>query len=296
MKHSMTAIAAIIGAAGFAPAVQAQSMTPPGTPPSQSMQSTQYTGQNPSQPYGAQYTPYAAQQQPTANTQWNASQQPAPGAANWNQTQQQPASAAANWNQAQQNGMQQRHAMAPQAGMQQPAGGQISRDMVRQAQEQLREQGLYRGADDGVIGSGTRRAVAQFQRRNGLPVTGSLDETTLSRLSGPSPQGYGASVGQPMSQQPIPQAQAPNANLGTYNANTGTNAAGAYNSQGTPPMQRSGRDRAGSLQVRSNPKRRAALPQSAPPYLARGRGLRRQQAGYSRVPLAGEHRSDNAVG
>ena len=236
MKHSMTAIAVVIATAGLAGAVQAQSMTPPGTSPSQSMQSTQYTGQNPSQPYGAQYNPYAAQQQPTANTQWNASQQPPASATNWNQTQQQPPSGAANWNQAQQNSMQQRQAMAPQAGMHQPASGQISRDMVRQAQEQLREQGLYRGADDGVIGSSTKRSISQFQRRNGLPMTGSLDEATLSRLVGPSGQGYGASAGQTSAAAQPMMNQAPN--TGAYNPSAGGyNTAGAT-PHGNPPMQR----------------------------------------------------------
>ncbi|HEX3538405.1 MAG TPA: peptidoglycan-binding domain-containing protein [Stellaceae bacterium] len=215
MKQSMTAIAAIIAAAGFAGAAQAQSMTPPGTSPSQTLQSTQYTGQNPSQPYGAQYNPYAAQQQS------------APGTANWNQ--------------APQNGPQQRQAMVPQSGMPESAGGQTSRDAVRQAQEQLREQGLYRGADDGVIGSGTRRALARFQRRNGLRVTGSLDEQTLSRLSGSSPQGYGATAGQaaaPMQPTGNPAtSQAPT--TGAYSPNAANSyPAGGYNPQGNPPTQR----------------------------------------------------------
>jgi hypothetical protein len=229
MKQSMTAIAAIIAVAGFAGAAQAQSMTPPGTSPSQTLQSTQYTGQNPSQPYGAQYNPYAAQQQPPANTPSSAAQQqPAPGTANWNQ--------------APPNGTQQRQAMGSQSGMPEPAGGQISRGAVRQAQEQLREQGLYRGADDGVIGSGTRRAVAQFQRRNGLRATGSLDEETLSRLSGSSaPQGYGATAGQaPAPMQPSGNpatSQAPTS--GAYNPNAASSyPAGGYNPQGTQPTQR----------------------------------------------------------
>jgi hypothetical protein len=210
------------------------------------MQSTQYTGQNPSPPSAPQYDPYAAQQQP-GNPQWNAAQQQQNNP-QWNAGQQ-PAPGTANWNQAQQNGMQ-RPAMAPSpnaTAMQQSGGGRgfwsqnISQDTVRQAQQQLRAQGLYRGSDDGVIGSSTKRSISQFQRRNGLPVTGSLDEATLNRLGGPSGQGYGASAGQPSaSAQPMgapPMNQAPN---------TGANnpSAGAYNNttgitpQGNPPMQR----------------------------------------------------------
>ena len=220
MKQSMTAIAAIIATAGLAGAVQAQSMTPPGTSPSQTMQSTQYTGQNPSQPYGAQYNPYTAQQQqPAANPQWNASQQaPAAGTANWNEA-------------------QQRQATAPQTGMPPSAGGPVTRDTVREAQGQLREQGLYRGADDGVIGRGTRRAIAQFQRRNGLPATGRLDEQTLGQLGGGSPQGYGASAGQPIAPgQPMPQQ--PTAQGQPMGGAATAPNTGAYNPQPGQPMQR----------------------------------------------------------
>jgi len=245
MKHALTSMAAIIAAAGLGSAAQAQSMTPPGTSPSQTMQSTPATGQTP-QTYGSQSNAYPPPQQPGAaqatgapQQQWNSAQQQNP--AQWNAGQQPPAGTA-NLNQAQQNGIQQRQAIAPQGSMEPPAGGQISRDTVRQAQEQLRAQGLYRGADDGVVGSSTTRAVTQFQRRNGLPVTGSLDGPTLNRLTGSSAQGYGASAGQaqaPMQPMANPtMSQAPNS--GAYNANTGASNPnpGAYNAQGNPPMQR----------------------------------------------------------
>lgn len=238
MKHAWTSIAAIIAAAGFAGAAQAQSLIPPGTSPSQTMQGAPATGQTP-QTYGSQSNAYPAPQQPGATQpsgaqqqQWNSAQQQNP--AQWNAGRQPPAGTA-NWNQAQQNGMQQRQAMAPQGSMEPPAGGQISRDTVRRAQDQLRAQGLYRGADDGIVGSSTSRAIAQFQRRNGLPMTGSLDGPTLNRLTGALAQGYGASAGQasaPMQPMANPSmSQAPNS--GAYNPN-----AGAYNAQGNPPVQR----------------------------------------------------------
>ena len=53
-----------------------------------------------------------------------------------------------------------------------------------QAQEQLQAQGLYRGPIDGMMGNGTRRGLAQFQRQNGLPPSGTLDPQTLASLSG----------------------------------------------------------------------------------------------------------------
>lgn len=252
MKHSMTAIAAIIAVAGFAGAVQAQSMTPTGTSPTQNMQSTQYTGQNPTQPYGGQYNPYAAPQgQPQAAQQWNAGRQPQANP-QWN-TAQQPAAGTANWNQAQQNAMRQ-PGMASQPGMRQAAGGRqfwsqhLSRDEIRGAQQALREQGLYRGRDDGIVGSGTERAVARFQRRNGLRVTGSLDEETLAQLNGGAPQGYGASAGQPAApMSSAPMAQTPTTgsysnpgayNPGAYNASPGAYNAAGTNMQGTQPVQR----------------------------------------------------------
>ena len=233
--RSMTAVVALVAAAGFAGAAQAQSLTPTGTSPTQNMQSTQYTGQNPTQPYGGQYNPYAAQPQPQPNNaQSNAAQQRQANP-QWNAAQQQSTPGTANWNQPQQPGMQ-RPGMASQAGMLPPAGGQIAGNEVRQAQEMLREQGLYRGRADGVIGSSTKRAIAQFQRRNGLPVTGSLDEATLSGLNGQSPQGYGTSAAQA---QPIAAPrmnQAPSA--GAYNPNTGAYNTAGTNAQGYPPPQR----------------------------------------------------------
>src|SRR5204862_7090953 len=96
----------------------------------------------------------------------------------------------------QRTGMQQptgRQQPAPTA-MQQPAGMQpsasagvssrgMSRDDLMQAQEQLQAQGLYRGPIDGMMGNGTRRGLAQFQRQNGLPPSGTLDPPTLATPS-----------------------------------------------------------------------------------------------------------------
>lgn len=71
-----------------------------------------------------------------------------------------------------------------------PAGQNLSRDIVRQAQRELRADGLYQGRIDGIIGAQTRRAVTEFQQQSGLSQTGRLDRATLSHLTGP---GYGAS-------------------------------------------------------------------------------------------------------
>jgi len=172
MKHSFTTMVTIAAAAGFAGMVQAQTTAPTTTPPAQSFQ-----GATPS----AQYNPYQSSAAPSA--------QAAPTAAPTTDSQagmQQPA------------GMRQPTAMQQPAStaMQQPAGmqpsssaglssrGSAAQDDLMRAQEQLQAQGLYRGPIDGVMGSGTRRGLAQFQRQNGLPPSGTLDPQTLASLSG----------------------------------------------------------------------------------------------------------------
>jgi peptidoglycan hydrolase-like protein with peptidoglycan-binding domain len=86
---------------------------------------------------------------------------------------------------------------APQASMQQPANGNsfwsrnLSEDEVRQAQQQLQAQGLYKGPIDGKVGSEMHRALARYQRQNGLRQTGTLDEQTVARIGG----GAGPAIG-----------------------------------------------------------------------------------------------------
>jgi peptidoglycan hydrolase-like protein with peptidoglycan-binding domain len=60
----------------------------------------------------------------------------------------------------------------------------MSQSNIQQAQQQLKAQGLYRGAIDGVMGPRTEQALSQFQRRNGLPESAELDQQTLYRLNG----------------------------------------------------------------------------------------------------------------
>jgi peptidoglycan hydrolase-like protein with peptidoglycan-binding domain len=67
-----------------------------------------------------------------------------------------------------------------------------SPSQVLQAQQELKSQGLYRGAIDGVVGPETQTAVSQFQKQQGLPQTAQLDQQTLDRLNGSNagaPQG-----------------------------------------------------------------------------------------------------------
>ena len=54
--------------------------------------------------------------------------------------------------------------------------------VVTDVQSALADAGYYRGEIDGVIGNGTRNAIRRFQRDNGLPVTGRLDQRLLDAL------------------------------------------------------------------------------------------------------------------
>ena len=54
--------------------------------------------------------------------------------------------------------------------------------VVANVQQELERQGYRTGGVDGQFGPATRRALLSFQRDNGLPVTGEIDEPTLDAL------------------------------------------------------------------------------------------------------------------
>jgi len=49
-------------------------------------------------------------------------------------------------------------------------------------QAELAGRGYYRGPINGVIGSGSRRAIREFQAAEGLPITGRIDESLIRAL------------------------------------------------------------------------------------------------------------------
>jgi hypothetical protein len=55
-------------------------------------------------------------------------------------------------------------------------------DMVKQAQQQLKSEGFYKGAIDGLMGPKTRNAVRKFQQQHGLAASSRLDQETLQKL------------------------------------------------------------------------------------------------------------------
>jgi uncharacterized protein (TIGR02594 family) len=61
----------------------------------------------------------------------------------------------------------------------------LDTEAIRSAQAQLAALGYPVGAADGLVGSRTRMAVRAYQETAGLPVTGTLDETTLASLRQP---------------------------------------------------------------------------------------------------------------
>ncbi len=53
---------------------------------------------------------------------------------------------------------------------------------IKQAQEKLKAQNMYKGQVDGVMGPETRQALMEFQKQNGLQQTGPLDDQTEQKL------------------------------------------------------------------------------------------------------------------
>jgi peptidoglycan hydrolase-like protein with peptidoglycan-binding domain len=109
----------------------------------------------------------------------------------------------------------------PQANAQMQ-GTQASRSEIQQAQQQLKSQGLYRGAADGVMGPETQTALRAFQRQNGLPQTAQLDQQTSDRLNG-SGAGQSTTGTQGMTPSSPTGMQNPAGSTGTTNSNSSLN-------------------------------------------------------------------------
>ena len=70
----------------------------------------------------------------------------------------------------------------------------LSKDDIRWAQVELHYLGLYNDSLDGVAGPETKRALAEFQKTNGLKQTATLDQQTADALIGNAGIGQGSSV------------------------------------------------------------------------------------------------------
>lgn len=64
-----------------------------------------------------------------------------------------------------------------------PMVNPTSPSTLRQVQTALKQQGLYHSRVDGRWGPMTEHGVRAYQEKNGLPVTGHLDQATLSAMN-----------------------------------------------------------------------------------------------------------------
>lgn len=70
----------------------------------------------------------------------------------------------------------------PPPQLSQLPGQAVEPALVADIQRQLQAQGLYAGAVDGSFGPDTRQALAEWQRRQGYPVTGLVDSNAIAGL------------------------------------------------------------------------------------------------------------------
>jgi peptidoglycan hydrolase-like protein with peptidoglycan-binding domain len=118
-----------------------------------------------------------------------------------------------------------------------PAGAQTAPGLVysqplssaalMQVQEKLRQSGAYTGRADGVWGPDSQAALERFQQRNGLQVTGSLNQATAATLglqpgelltagSGPAVGAGADAAAGPLSRAAVRNLQSRLRNLGFY--------------------------------------------------------------------------------
>lgn len=73
-------------------------------------------------------------------------------------------------------------AVAPVAAVNSPPPAPTQASINARAQVRLQELGYNVGKPDGVIGARTKAAIQEYQRKQGLQITGALDPATLAAL------------------------------------------------------------------------------------------------------------------
>ena len=58
----------------------------------------------------------------------------------------------------------------------------LTKDQIQQVQERLKAEGVDPGPVDGVMSPQTEAALRQYQQKQGLAVSGAVDEATLRQL------------------------------------------------------------------------------------------------------------------
>ena len=96
-----------------------------------------------------------------------------------------------------------------------------SRAEVSDIQQKLQAENLYNGKIDGILGPQTRRAIAEYQKQNGLRATANLDRQTRDSLLGST--GTATAPAQTPHMPPAPgqggmNAPAPNQGGANYHA------------------------------------------------------------------------------
>ena len=68
-------------------------------------------------------------------------------------------------------------------GEQRPEQRQLmTKENLKLVQERLKGEGVYAGSVDGIMGPQTETALRRYQEKEGLPVSGAVDEETLKQL------------------------------------------------------------------------------------------------------------------
>src|SRR5262245_38705632 len=57
-----------------------------------------------------------------------------------------------------------------------------SKDDIRNAQQALKDKGMYTGPVDGAMNAETKKALRDFQQKNNLKVTGTLNQEAMAAL------------------------------------------------------------------------------------------------------------------
>ena len=70
----------------------------------------------------------------------------------------------------------------PEGGSEEVDPSISNQDEIYKIQKRLTELGYEPGPADGIMGKMTRRAIKNFQKDNGLPPTGKIDNDTKNKL------------------------------------------------------------------------------------------------------------------
>jgi hypothetical protein len=107
---------------------------------------------------------------------------------------------------------------------------QTNPELVRSAQQALKQKGFDAGAVDGQMGPSTEGALRKFQQAQGLPQSGNLDQQTLSALGVNQDErsmSQSATRGNSQAAQGS-QRQAATSSQGTTSSQAASNTSGSY--------------------------------------------------------------------